>query len=373
MLITTAEVPFQSFFLGGFECSTHRRRDGSHRDLIAATGHDRFCRADYARLQALGIRTVREGIRWHLIEPTPGRYDFSSVLPMIRAAQASGTQVIWDLYHYGWPDDLDLFAPALIDRFAGLARAFSRLLDCESDQVPILAPINEISYFAWAAGDAGCFYPFVHGRGLEIKTQLVRATLAAIEAIWGVNPRTRIALIDPVINVVPDPARPQDAAAAEDFRQAQYQTWDMLAGRMCPELGGHERYLDLIGINYYDHNQRIFDGPTIPPGHPQYRPFHTLIQEVCARYSRPLFIGETGAEGAARPGWLRYIGAEVRAARRAGVPVEGLCLYPILDYPGWEDDRRCRTGLWGYPTATGDRPLYRPLAAELARQQHEFA
>ena len=29
---------FRSFFLGGFECSTHRRKDGRRLDLIAATG-----------------------------------------------------------------------------------------------------------------------------------------------------------------------------------------------------------------------------------------------------------------------------------------------------------------------------------------------
>ena len=32
---------FDSFFGAGFECSSHRRRDGHQLDLIAATGHDR--------------------------------------------------------------------------------------------------------------------------------------------------------------------------------------------------------------------------------------------------------------------------------------------------------------------------------------------
>jgi hypothetical protein len=33
-------------------------------------------------------------VRWHLIEPgAPGRYDWSSLLPMLRAAEAAGTQV----------------------------------------------------------------------------------------------------------------------------------------------------------------------------------------------------------------------------------------------------------------------------------------
>jgi hypothetical protein len=31
----------------------------------------------------------------------------------------------------------------------------------------------------------------------------------------------------------------------------------MLAGRFHPELGGQEKYLDIIGVNYYDRNQCI--------------------------------------------------------------------------------------------------------------------
>ena len=92
---------FKSFFIGGFECSTHRLRWGKKLDMIAATQHDTFIAQDYARLQAEGIYTVREGIRWHLIETSPGRYDWSSVLPMVRAARDMDMQVVWDLCHYG--------------------------------------------------------------------------------------------------------------------------------------------------------------------------------------------------------------------------------------------------------------------------------
>ena len=52
-----------------------------------------------------------------------------------------------------------------------------------------------------------------------------------------------------------------------------------------------------------------------------------------------------------------------------GVPLEGLCLYPIVDYPGWGDDRHCYTGLWGYADDTGHRDIYEPLAQELDHQQ----
>ena len=146
----------------------------------------------------------------------------------------------------------------------------------------------------------------------------------------------------------------------------------MLGGRMKPHLGGADKYLDIIGINYYDHNQWILGGSFIAPGSPRYKAFREIVQEVYERYQRPLFIAETGIEDEARPVWLRYIGSEVRAAVMNETPVEGICLYPIVNHPGWEDDRHCHNGLWDYPNDRGEREIYLPLAEELSKQRHEF-
>ena len=51
------------------------------------------------------------------------------------------------------------------------------------------------------------------------------------------------------------------------------------------------------------------------------------------------------------------------------MPVEGICVYPILEYPGWENGRHCATGLLCVPDEEGRRRVYEPLAGELARQQ----
>lgn len=367
---------FSSFFMGGFECSSHLMPGRAARlDMIAATGHDRFAAADYARLTSVGMRTARDGLRWHLIERSPGRYDFSSVLPLVRAAREEGVQVVWDLCHYGWPDWLDVFKPEFVRHFAGLARAFARLLRDETDDVPFITPINEISFFAWACGDVGAFFPFGLGRGDELKAQLVRASIEGIEAIRGLRPDARIAAVDPVINVLHDPARPDEAEAALRHNRSKYEAWDMLAGRLRPELGGAEKYLDLIGVNYYVHNQWFFPGGygmMIERTHPQYRPLWQLLGEVYERYRRPLFVAETGIEDGARPEWLRYVCREVRAALRRGTPIEGICLYPVVNHPGWADDRHCYNGLWDYPDESGGREIYEPLAQELISQQHRM-
>jgi hypothetical protein len=361
-----------SFLSVGFECSSHYTRAGTRLDMIAASGHDRVVRSDYRQVRRHGFRTVREGIRWHLIEPRAGHYNFSSVLPMVRAARVAGIQVIWDLCHFGWPDHVDIFSPAFVDRFARMAKACVSLLAAEGDQAPAIVPINEISFFAWAGGEAAQFNPFARGRPDELKQQLVRTAITGVEAIWDAVPSARIVQIDPAIHVVADPERPAEAPHARAFREAQFQAWDMLIGRMKPELGGHPKYLDVVGINYYPHNQWVFNGPTLKRSHPQYLPLRCLLLENYRRYGRPILLAETGAEDTLRPSWLRYVGREVRAALRVGVPVDGICWYPILNHPGWEDGRHCCNGLWDYPTARGGRPLYAPLARELRRQQRAF-
>ncbi len=375
-----ADAPlFRSFLLGGFECSTHRR-GGDHQrlDLIAATRHGRFATEDYARLADLGIKTARDGIRWHRIEETPGRYDFASVVPQLRAARQAGVQVIWDLFHYGWPDDLDIFTPAFVDRFAAMARAFAAVLADETDGPPWITPVNEISYLAWAGGDTAEIFPFAKGRGHDLKAQLIRASIAATEAVWSVAPGTRLAQVEPIFNVIAHPDRPHEVEIAERYRLAQYEAWDMLSGRLRPDLGGHPRYLDAIGVNYYPWNQWIFEGPVDPgasiePGHPGYRPLRAMLAEVAARYRRPLFIAETGTEGDDRPAWFAHIASEVVAAIESGVPVEGVCLYPIVNFPGWTNDRHCQNGLWDSADDHGHRPIFEPLRDEIERQVPRFA
>ena len=122
-----------------------------------------------------GIRTVRDGVRWHLIETVPGRYDWSSFLPMLRAAEEVGVQVIWDLCHYGWPDHLDIWRPRFVDGFARFRRGDSDFGAGGDRRVPLWCPINEISYWAWAGGTVARFNPNARGRGAELKHQLVRA------------------------------------------------------------------------------------------------------------------------------------------------------------------------------------------------------
>jgi beta-glucosidase/6-phospho-beta-glucosidase/beta-galactosidase len=275
--------------------------------------------------------------------------------------------VIWDLWHYGWPDDIDIFSSAFVDRFTAFAAEAAKHIS-EYDETPLISPINEISFFSWAGGEGGIFNPFAQHRGDEMKRQLVRATIHAVEAMRAVNPAMRVLQIDPIINVVPRTLGDADVRNAEGYRSSQFEAWDMITGRTQPELGGYEDLIDVIGVNYYIHNQFVWGGQMIVPSDPRYRHVSTMLQELYARYRRPVFVAETGIEDDTRPAWLRYMCKEVMTAMAAGVPVEGVCLYPIVNHPGWDDDRHCHNGMFDYADASGERQVFQPLADEVSRQ-----
>jgi hypothetical protein len=375
---------FRSFWLAGFESACQITQAGRRLDMIAVTQHDRQVASDYARLREVGIQAARDGIRWPLIE-RGGRYHFASLAPMAQAAREYGIQVIWNICHYGWPDDLDIFAPAFVDRFARFCRTVARFMADQSDDVPFYTPINEISFLAWAAGSKGYIYPCARDRGFELKCQLIRAVIAGCEAIWDVDPRARFVNVDPLMHVVAPRGRPELAEAAAGQRAGQFESWDMLAGRAHPELGGAPRYLDIMGLNFYHSNQWEHPGDDAnarlrwedSPRDERWVPLHKLLAEVHERYRRPLFLSETSHFGVGRGPWIAEIGAEVGHALAAGVPIEGICIYPILDRPDWDDlEHWHNSGLWDLVPGPGGelrRVINPEYAAELRRAQAALA
>jgi hypothetical protein len=70
---------------------------------------------------------------------------------------------------------------------------------------------------------------------------------------------------------------------------------------------------------------------------------------------------------------LRYVGEQLALALQRGLPVAGVCWYPWLDYPGWDDERYCSAGVFGYPDGQGDRAPFHPLWVEMQALQERFA
>ena len=365
------DTNFDSFFMAGFECSSHRRRDGVRLDLIRATGHDRHVLNDYRQCRQFGFRTLRDGLRWHLIGRTAGKYDWSSWLPALEAAEEVGVQVIWDLFHYGSPDCLDQGAPDFPERFTDFAVAAVEVQQSVSDRPPLVCPLNEINFLSWAVDD-GYFPQVGPGQRGWLKEQLVRAGIMAARAIKERWPKSTIIWAEPLIHIAPHDHRRQTIQGAERNLQGMYEAYDWIMGLARPELGGDPSLVDVVGWNFYPHNQWYWKGPTIPMGHHEYRPLADMLVEMAERYKKPIFLSETGAEGTGKPSWLHYVCNEVRDALRRGADFRGLCWYPITAYPGWDNSRHAETGLFSTVVANGTRHVDERLLAEFELQRQLF-
>jgi glycosyltransferase involved in cell wall biosynthesis len=374
---------FRSFWIAGYEGADHVNPHGVPLAPLRMTQHLERVEEDYRALAAFGIATVRESIGWRTCEVRSGVYDFSHLERLAHAARATGLQVIWTLMHYGWPADLDIFSPRFADRFARFAEAAARCVRRICPDAPFFAPVNEISFLSWAVSATNLIHPYdgaLREQGFRVKRQLVRAAIRAGEAVWSVDPRARLVHADPVIHIVaPEGCSEEIAQEAARERSHQFQAWDMLAGDIEPELGGSRRMLDIVGVHYYHANQWEHRGEVLHwhLGDARRAPLSELLGEVHRRYRRPLALLETSHFGAGRAQWLEEVTEEVVRAEHQGVPVDGVCLYPILDRPDWNEPQRWHnSGLWDLqPDAGGKlRPvLCAPYAQALQRCQRRLA
>jgi beta-glucosidase/6-phospho-beta-glucosidase/beta-galactosidase len=346
------EVLFPEFLLAGYECSTHVNRRGERQDLVSMTQHDRFLEEDYSRLSGHGFRTVREGVPWYRID-RGGRYDFRPVAPFVDAGMRHGLTQIWDLFHYGFPTHLDPFREDFVARFADYCNAFARYLmrrtgDTSGAVTRFYTPVNEPSFYCWAAGEVGWFAPFERDKGFELKLQLVKACIAGINAIRDADPGARMVNVDPAVHVVAPADEPGLADDAERFSQFQWQFWDMVVGKEWPQLGGSPAHLDIVGVNHYLSGQwEHCRGTELGYEDPRRKTFSRILADVAARYpDHPILISETSCWGHMRPIWMDHVVDEALIALREGVNLQGVCLYPIVDMPDWHAGHFIEYGLW---------------------------
>lgn len=366
---------FSSFFMAGFECSTFIWKDGERKDYVALTGHDRHLRQDYRRVMDLGIGAVREAVRWPMVDRGNGQYDWSTLEPVLRAAEECHITPIFDLCHYGFPDDCDPFSEDCVQRFTDYCRAVTEQVLRHARGTRFFTPINEITFFSGAGTDMGWMYPFAKGRHAEFKRALCRLAIEGVKAIREVCPNARMVHVDPLIYEVPPPDRPDLADEAwEDTYEKAFEAWDILYGRHLPELGGAPEILDIVGVNVYNFSQAQMnaDGTraVLGPRDPRRKPLSEMLQYAWDRYHRPLIIGETSGYQEHRAEWLRMTMEESLKALNRGVDLHGICLYPCVDIPDWQSGEWAKIGIYDINDAAAcDRCPCDAYIAELRRWQ----
>jgi beta-glucosidase/6-phospho-beta-glucosidase/beta-galactosidase len=342
---------FPTFFISGFECSTFLWKDKNRRNLITEIQHDKFVDSDYALLRRLGIAVSREAIPWPVVDNN-GLYDFSCIDPMIEAMNKHKILPIWDLCHYGYPDDLDPFSDNFTERFSAYCKAAAAYVIPKLPSPYFFTPINEITFFSFCGGEWGWVAPYRTTREdrFNFRRALCKATIASVKAIREVEPSARMVHIDPLVQVVAPRDRPdQQEAAWKETYVDTFLAWDILYGKEHPEYGGSPEILDIVGANNYSFGQMEYreSGPhaALSPDDDRIKPLCDLLQTVWDRYHLPMIIGETSGMNEGREHWLRDVMEESLAAVNEGIDLHGICLFPAIDMPDWHTGQWLKNGL----------------------------
>jgi hypothetical protein len=156
---------------------------------------------------------------------------------------------------------------------------------------------------------------------------------------------------------------------------AVFESWDMVCGRLAPELGGSRAHLGVLGLNYYWTNQWELGRADEPLAgdDPRRVPLAEIIRDTWLRYGGRVLVTETSHVDDARAGWIEELTNAVHALRAECVPIAGVCLYPILGMPEWHEPTTwTRMGLWDCILGGRDlnRVVHSPMleALRLAQQ-----
>jgi hypothetical protein len=291
-----ADPVFKGYVHAGFECGQLNWANGHTQNLSVQTRHSGYAArlANYRRVHALGVRTIRDGL--------PPNCSDVEVLRAMHAARAAGLEVLWDLLHFGLPAAAPDVGPQL-DAWV----AHRAALIAQATPQPWLTPVCEPGTHAHFAAAGGMWAPASRSPH-ELKAGLLQAYRAARSAALAANPASRFMLCDPVM-------------AAEPH---EYDALDQLASS--GDLP------DVVGVNFYAHDLR--------------QPIAHVLATTAERYGRPVYISETGLHcghphnhrqgygGWRRGEWLRHV---VEQAAASPVQPVGVCWYPIVEMPAWRD------------------------------------
>jgi beta-glucosidase/6-phospho-beta-glucosidase/beta-galactosidase len=300
---------------------------------------------------------------------------------MIEAMNKNQILPIWDMCHYGYPDDLDPFTEQFVQRFQDYCRAAAEYVTKRMRGPYFFTPINEITFFSFIGGEWGWVAPFKNTKEdrFRLRLNLCKAAIEGVKAIREVEPEARMIHIDPLVQVVAPVDRPdlKEAAKHETYVDT-FIAWDILFGREHPELGGSPEILDIVGANNYSFGQMEYreQGPhaALEPHDERIKPLCDMIKWVWDRYHRPMIIGETSGLNEGRSAWLKDVMEESLSAVEAGMDLHGICLFPAVDMQDWHTGEWLNNGLCDLEPAGNElrRILCEPYVEELRRWQREL-
>src|SRR4051794_16948919 len=322
------------------------------RDVTDTTEHADRWREDLALMASCHVRRLRYPVLWHRIEREPGRFDWRHTDQVLGYMADNGFEPIVDLLHHtSYPSWLQSFVDD------GFEAAYLRFVEAVADRYPWLpgyTVCNEPFTTFLMCGQLGYWPP--HRTGMTGFVDVARAVFPAVT-------RASRALHDLLpsathLHVEATERHTWGSASGEAYAQItndrRFLFTDLLLGRAIDgdrpfvreliRAGGEDLltvdpgHVDVLGLDYYAHNQWHWTGPGRGTNNPPAPvPLADLVTEYWDRYGIPLVLGETNIRGFAsdRATWLKYTLEQCEMARLRGADLRGYCWYPFIDSADW--------------------------------------
>ena len=190
-------------------------------------------------------------------------------------------------------------------------------------------PINEASYFAWAAGSVRPLCPPHDGAGVRAEGMLGACGLARHCQDPGICTKRSHRERRSHLQCRGSPAC--FSTRARRGRSLQRQGRVSVHGHVvrppAARLGGSRACLDIVGINYYWTNQWELgkSDQALAPDDPRRLRLGALVRRVAQRYGGEVLVSETAALGSARADWIDELSRTAVELRAAGIKLSGMC------------------------------------------------
>ena len=341
-------------FATGIECSNPTIENGRvRRDQLAECGHYQRWREDFQLVRDLGLKVLRYGLPYHLVNPAEGRYDWSFADLAMAELRRLGITPILDLLHFGVPDWVGNFQnPELPIHFADYADAVA----ARYPWVRYYTPVNEIYVAARHSGLSGDWNEQLKSDRAFVNA-LKHLTAASILANHRIAARRNDCVI--VQSESAEYLHAAEAAPRPDVTLGNKQRFlalDLLYahppdGDVCMWLQdngltraeydwfmrGEPPGYQVMGNDYYGRNERIRlpDGKVIQAE--DVLGWAQITREYWQRYRKPVMHTETNTfDPDEAPTWLWKQWINVLRVRAEGAPVLGFTWYSLTDQVDWD-------------------------------------
>ena len=341
--------PVGRTFLAGFESTLH---PATGVDSLEVTGHTARRDEDLDQVLTAGVRHLRYPVRWQVVQPEPGSFDWSETDRVLGRLRDAGAVPVVDLVHHtsypawlpggfgdpGFGDAYRAYAVAVAERYPWL---------------PAYTLLNEPFATLFLAGHEALWPPYERGvRGfrrllLNVLPALAdvaaayRELLPAAHHVWvdtaehhrGVDVGRRHAeLCNDRRHVVLDLALGHDLDPARPFLGTLLADGGEVLARLRPLT------VDVLGLDYYAHSEWFYDAERALAPSPRPLGLARVARAYWERYRLPLMLTETNVRGlpSDRTAWLRYTLEQYEAALADGLPLHGYCWFPQVDSADWD-------------------------------------